>query len=1140
MAASGALLASLLGSCTGDGADGELGPDQRVRQPDQISGSIFNEKHIYAALEGTDLKLDVELGESKLDTTSGVLNLELRGLDGELISQDTRAFVYADGGINLAVTLGNLPEETTAADLVKYVIDYDVEWNGGEAKGTRSAYDALRKLEVILLTEDRLEVLAGGHFTLFALDPATAKPIAGAEVEVLLETLEGKTIEVASLETDENGRASGEIEVPTEDQGAHEGTLTVVVKGNGAIEESEVMVQIVRDQKVLLTTDKPMYQPGQTIHARALALHAGDKAPEANQELIFEIEDSKGNTLARELRTTDEYGIASVTIKLAHELNMGQWTLRAVLGTTISEKTITVDRYVLPKFKTTATLDRTWYAPGDTVTLQGEARYFFGQPVAGGTVHIVASTFDIDFSAFADVTAQTNEEGLFSVELTMPSYVVGTALEQGKGLLKIDITVTDTADQEQTISKTAPVAEGGVDVILVPESGELAAGIQNEIFVVTNDPLGTPLAAEVTISYDDELLTTVTTGASGLGSFTFVPGTEPTTLQLKAVAGDESVEVERTLAVGQDSATVLLRTDKSVYKVGDTVTLEVRVGEATQRVFVDMVHGGRTIDLRTVEIEKGAAGHAFDIDPSMEGDVLVSAFYVTDSGTIVRDQKLIFVESANELTVTMAAQKSTYLPGEDATIDVHVSDKDGKGVAAAVGMQIVDEAVFALQEVQPGLLKVFFALARELAEPRVTLKSPGYDAGQVIQGAPEGEDDSHFQERAKVAFAALGDLPAHSVQRDTYTDMVKGMTAVLKPFLDAERASMIEHLSALANTGVLTWENIDSYLPSELAGELDLWSRPYAVEVEPQQQRVTVFSNGPDERKGTLDDVTFQMTYYEIIYGQQMWAEEGDFANGGPAAGGADMDNDGVAPGVPADPNAKSGGNDTVKVRSYFPETLYVNPAVITEPNGTATIDVQMADSITEWRMTGLASSASGLLGSGTGGVIVFQDFFVDIDFPVAITRNDKFSVPVALYNYLEVPQAVTLEVEPADWIQVEGPVTKTVTLAPNEVVGVSFDIRALSVGVHGLTIFAYGTTMSDAVQRTVDVRPDGKAFEVTESGRFATSDDGSPVADTIVSSFVVPGDNIDNSQKLIVKVYPGFLSQAVEGMDSMLRLPGG
>ena len=72
-----------------------------------------------------------------------------------------------------------------------------------------------------------------------------------------------------------------------------------------------------------------------------------------------------------------------------------------------------------------------------------------------------------------------------------------------------------------------------------------------------------------------------------------------------------------------------------------------------------------------------------------------------------------------------------------------------------------------------------------------------------------------------------------------------------------------------------------------------------------------------------------------------------------------------------------------------------------------------LADSITTWRLTCMASSARGQLGSATAGINVFQDFFVDIDFPVALTQNDEVSVPVAVYNYLKTDQEVRLEVTP-------------------------------------------------------------------------------------------------------------------------------
>ena len=47
--------------------------------------------------------------------------------------------------------------------------------------------------------------------------------------------------------------------------------------------------------------------------------------------------------------------------------------------------------------------------------------------------------------------------------------------------------------------------------------------------------------------------------------------------------------------------------------------------------------------------------------------------------------------------------------------------------------------------------------------------------------------------------------------------------------------------------------------------------------------------------------------------------------------------------------------SDTPRVRQDFPETLYVNPSIITGPDGTASVNVDMADSITEWRVSTLA-----------------------------------------------------------------------------------------------------------------------------------------------------------------------------------------
>src|SRR5262249_48284 len=141
---------------------------------------------------------------------------------------------------------------------------------------------------------------------------------------------------------------------------------------------------------------------------------------------------------------------------------------------------------------------------------------------------------------------------------------------------------------------------------------------------------------------------------------------------------------------------------------------------------------------------------------------------------------------------------------------------------------------------------------------------------------------------------------------------------------------------------------------------------------------------------------------------------------------------------------------------------------------------LNFADSITTWRLTASASSKGGLLGGTTTGLRVFQDFFVDLDLPLNLTAGDEVSFPVAVYNYLKVPQTVKLELEPGDWFELldnQG-FRRTLDLKEGEVTSVSFRIRAQKIRKGTLTVQATGTTLSDAIKREIEVVPNGKKME--------------------------------------------------------------
>ena len=147
------------------------------------------------------------------------------------------------------------------------------------------------------------------------------------------------------------------------------------------------------------------------------------------------------------------------------------------------------------------------------------------------------------------------------------------------------------------------------------------------------------------------------------------------------------------------------------------------------------------------------------------------------------------------------------------------------------------------------------------------------------------------------------------------------------------------------------------------------------------------------------------------------------------------------------------------RLREHFPETLLWQPSLITDEHGRARLKVPFADSITTWRLTASASSLSGGLGGVVVPLRVFQDFFVDLDLPVALTQNDEVAFPVAVYNYLKTPQEVTLPLKPDSWFELldgQG-MKRTLKLEANQVTAVKFRIRAKRVGRFPLTVEARG-----------------------------------------------------------------------------------
>ncbi|MCU0523026.1 MAG: hypothetical protein MUF84_20360, partial [Anaerolineae bacterium] len=801
-------------------------------------------------------------------------------------------------------------------------------------------------------------------------------------------------------------------------------------------------------------------------------------------------------------------------------------------------------------------------------------------------------------------------------------------------------------------------ATSSIVIDAIPEGGQFRPGVENILYVMTSYPDGTPAEADITVSlYDTGQALTARTGSYGLAEVRFTPQNPYANFMVAARDSSGAVAQRDFYFEGAWTAeTVLLRPDGAIYRVGDTMGLSILTSQPRGTVYVDIIREGQTVSTRAVDVVDGQAEVAVDLVPEFYGTLELHAYKILSDGSIVRDTRLVVVDQADDLAIDLSPGADTYRPGEDATLDVDVSDGAGAGVESAVGLAIVDESVFALAEQDPGFAKLYFMLEQELLEPKYELH--GFSIPEMISTPCLEEAEAtctpalvEAREGAgKAALAsAVSRLDPFTLQANSREQSQARATALQRAFYRTLAGvtfwgSVVLPLAVLVTNGVaiakarrfwkslglaavllvvaalsilgLVWLNeqlgwrLQSWVPAAVVGLLALLGviGLIALTVTAVRRRdgvlgltlaavplvlvIIVVAAWSASRSDASPDgwmlilalaavLSLPLTF--LLRGGSLMLERSAglgvlavavavmllggalpfmaFGASAPAnlAGDAVMEREfalagGVMPiptavaevmvqvekmvEAPAMPPAAEEGAATTateppRLRQYFPETMLWLPDAVTDPEGHLSLVFPVADSITTWRVAALASSQDGRIGSATGALRVFQDFFIDLDLPGSLTVGDEIAVPVAVYNYLGESQTVRLEVQREPWFELVDQATKEIAVGANEITVVYFRIRALAFGQQPFQVTAIGSRMSDAIRKDVRVFPDGKEL------RFAVSDKLSPTVPTEVP-IRVPEDAIAGTQRLTVKIYPGVVSQVVEGLDALLRMPFG
>lgn len=161
------------------------------------------------------------------------------------------------------------------------------------------------------------------------------------------------------------------------------------------------------------------------------------------------------------------------------------------------------------------------------------------------------------------------------------------------------------------------------------------------------------------------------------------------------------------------------------------------------------------------------------------------------------------------------------------TFNFRVTNEHGEGVRAALGLQVVDEAVFALAEQQPGFAKVFFYLEQELLKPRYEIHA--LSMPEIVEPDPDLKQDR----AAQALFSATEIANPNNINRSIGKEMPQETAA---EYEERYRIAFEDHVSHLAARASQALRKNSSATPVALMFEpdgskpRDAWGTPLRME----------------------------------------------------------------------------------------------------------------------------------------------------------------------------------------------------------------------------------------------------------------------------------------------------------------------
>jgi len=875
-------------------------------------------------------------------------------------------------------------------------------------------------------------------------------------------------------------------------------------------------------RRIHLHTDKPLYQPGETIWVSSFDLAQRDLSGAAagSNNATLRLISPKGATVIEKLLQRTG-GRAHNDLVLPDGVQGGEYlvSLTAWDGLT-EERPVIVSVYEPPRTKKKLEFVRKAYGPGDEVTATIEVKRPTGEPLAA---HPLTGAIRLDGVDLPRVRLTTNSDGGGIVRFTLPQ-----SISRGDGLLTV---LVEDGGVTESISKRVPIVLSKLELGFFPEGGSMVQGMPTRLYFEAKNPLGKPADVQGRIVDDrGQAVASFVTYDRGLGRVDFTPAVGRA--YHATITSPVGISETTPLPLAEESGCVLRHYDdldgeQAAVRVG------VRCTESRDVVLAAVVREN-LLDAAALRVEAGteAVAHLRSDEPALASAMGVARVTLFDADLAPLAERIVFRQRRSRLDVSIEPDQDAYVPREQVALKVTTLGPGGKAVPADLSLAIVDDTVISFADDKTGhmLSRIYLEseIPGDVEEPNVyfDLTEEKSALGMDLMMGTRGWRRFEWQPVLNPAPpVSAGSVASGRGGGDWGGAMNEGMLDLGGVDLDDGAA----------------FERAPVKKQDQKGGAKAERPAPRAPMAQPEPEEVVMPAQDPMPAPPALgENRAKEMPRDEMKRGRRANKPvAGAMARRDMAGEMADADwaadeeeaqqRVAYAPVRVFPAPDYAGAHDGP--RTDFRETVHWAPSVRTDASGQATVTFYLSDSVTSFRA--IAEGVGGGAAGHAEEVLTSKlPFSMNVKLPLAVSQGDRMELPLTLTNEQDSELPVSLTSSFGELLSLSKPVSLSgPTLAPNAREALWHSVEVTGVqGSSQVRFAANAGGLEDAFERTVTVEPLGFPQSAEASGALAT---------TATHSFDL-GTSSPDSASARVTLYPSPVATLVTGLEGMIREPSG